>query len=118
MNFVHCLKHLSIPGQVFIWFIVFSKLTLTIPSFVAHKRVPVCFLFMRVMCDTEIDWSSLSGAKTECRKIYLKKRTTKLYLVIIMVLLLREDAENTCSQNILGIFILITSLKIKFKTKE
>ena len=35
-----------------------------------------------------------------------------------MVLLPREDAENTCTQNILGIFTLITSLEIKFKTKK
>ena len=67
------------PGQVLIWFIVFSKLTLKIPSFVAHKRVPVCFLFMRVMCETEIDWSSLSGAKTECRKLYLKEDNEGLF---------------------------------------
>ena len=34
---------------------------------------------MRVMCDTEIDCSSLSGAKTECRKLYLKENNKGLF---------------------------------------
>ena len=31
------------------------------------------------MCDTDIDWSSLSGAKTECRKLYLKEDNEGLF---------------------------------------
>ena len=34
---------------------------------------------MRVMCDTDIDWSSLGGAKTKCKKLYLKENNEGLF---------------------------------------
>ena len=77
---------------------------------------------MRVMCDTDIDWSSLSGAKTECTKLYLKEDNeglfqcpVVLYLMITMVLLLREDEGSTCTQNTLGIFTFYIDNKLQDK---